>query len=162
MPQAADFPIAMALVRADRLMDTIHAVTDEEIESLVEKGYVMVDRQREVVEWPKLLRHPDGKEVTVNGPEELKAKQDEGFGFPRDIPRPVVDKAPETVSAKDFQNMRNVLEGKLEDRDAAHKAELAELRAMVEGLTPDTGAEPLSDEVPDSKDRDPRKGSRKK
>lgn len=118
MPQAADFPISMRRVKDDGSAEHVYANTQQEWEGLQAAGFSSESSVR--VLWPKLLRHPNGDEVSVANDKELKARQKEGYGFPRDVPRPAPKEEPKMVSAdevaalqKDFQRQLAELNAKL-------------------------------------------------
>lgn len=125
MPQPVDFPISMRRLKNDGSAEHVYANTQQEWEGLQAAGFTQETIR---VQWPKLLRHPSGEEVTVHTEPELKARQKEGYGFPRDVPRAEPEAAPKMVSAddlaaaqKDFDRQLGELKAELKRLSAASK-----------------------------------------
>ena len=115
MPQPADFPISMRRLKKDSSAEHVYANTQQEWEGLMAAGFTPESIR---VQWPKLLRHPDGTEVTVANEAELKAKQAEGFGFPRDVPLPKPKEEAKMVSADEVAAMQKDFQQQLADMNA--------------------------------------------
>ena len=118
MPQPADFPISLRRPKPDGSADHVYANSQQEWEGLQSAGFTQEGIK---VEWPKLLRHPNGDEVTVANETELKARRKDGYGFPRDIPQPPPKEETKMVSVaevqamqRDFQREMAMLQVKLE------------------------------------------------
>lgn len=112
MPQAADFPISMRRSKHDGSAEHVYANSQQEWEGLQAAGFTQESIR---VQWPKLLRFPDGKEVTVMNEDELKSRQKEGYGFPRDVPRPEQKAEPKMVSAEEVAAMQKEFQQQLAD-----------------------------------------------
>ena len=117
MPQPADFPITMVrLNRNTGLAETAYPVTNQEVEDLGSDGYARKELVQ--VDWPKLLRHPDGRTVQPESKRELDKYMAEGFGFPRDVPRPTPPEKQKLVSVVEMDTMRKDLQQQLADMQA--------------------------------------------
>ena len=117
MPQPADFPITMVrLNRNTGLAETAYPVTNQEVEDLGSDGYARKELVQ--VDWPKLLRHPDGRTVQPESKRELDKYMAEGFGLPRDVPRPTPPEKQKLVSADEMDTMRKDFQQQLADMQA--------------------------------------------
>ena len=116
MPQPADFPISMRRLKDDGSAEHVYANSQKEWEHLQAAGFSQESSVR--VQWPKLLRHPDGRECTVADKNELAEKQKLGYGFPRDVPAPEPSGEPKLVSADEVAAIEKSFERKLNDLQA--------------------------------------------
>lgn len=132
MPQPADFPISMRRPKDDGSAEHVYANSQQEWENLQAAGFSPESSVR--VSWPKLLRHPNGHEVTVANETELKAKQAAGYGFPRDVPRPQVAGEAEMVSVDEMAALKK-----------GYDAQLAVLTAKLDELSKPKADKPKAD-----------------